>query len=216
MKYIEPACERGLRALEAAGYPVRRVFAQTDIGHARSTLASRALHDGFEEILWIDSDIVFDANDVDKLRAHDAPIVGGVYAVKGNRRLALVPLSKGEIVLGESGGLLEVRYLGTGFMLTRRTVYDTIRRHHDLPSCSGNPPVVPYFRSVLTEDPALGPGVHYLGEDYSFCQRARAAGLGVWVDTSIRLGHIGPYVYHWEDAGAPPRTLHDSFIFEIV
>ncbi len=55
-------CEEGLRALEARGYVVRRVRGYAAIDQARSQLASDALAEGFEEILWIDADMGFKAS----------------------------------------------------------------------------------------------------------------------------------------------------------
>src|SRR5690242_14368549 len=98
---IEPDCERGLRALEARGYAVRRVVGSAPIDQGRSQIASEALADGFEELFWIDSDVAFRPADVDALRAHGIPIVCGVYPKKGLRELAIhvVPGEK-QIVFG--------------------------------------------------------------------------------------------------------------------
>lgn len=67
---IEAGCEEGLRELERRGHPVRRVRGYSAIDAARCQMATDALNDGFEELMWIDSDVVFDPNDIDKLRAH--------------------------------------------------------------------------------------------------------------------------------------------------
>lgn len=37
------------------------------------------------------------------------------------------------------------------------------------------------------------------GEDWSFCRKARRAGLEVWVDPSFELGHYGDYSYSLSD-----------------
>jgi hypothetical protein len=55
----------------------------------------------------------------------------------------------------------------------------------------------------------------YLGDDYSFCERARQCGYKIMADTSIRLWHIGNYAYGWEDAGQD-RPRHDSFLFMLA
>jgi hypothetical protein len=67
---VEPWCEEGLRELEKRGYEVRRVrgFSAIDVG--RSQMATDALAAGFEELMWIDSDIAFSVDDVEKLRRH--------------------------------------------------------------------------------------------------------------------------------------------------
>jgi hypothetical protein len=200
-RYVEPPCEQALRGLERAGYAVRRVWGHSDIARGRSIMATEALADGFDELMWIDSDVVFSPGDVDRLRGHGAPLVGGVYPVKGRRRLAMTLLEKERTVaFGKEGGLIEVKHVATGFLYTHRSAYEAIRKHHRLPVCRGEKPcgVVPYFLSLVVEEA----GVHsYLSEDFSFCYRARAAGIKVLADTGFRLGHVGSYTYSWEDAG---------------
>src|SRR4051812_2667443 len=118
--HVEPACDRGLRALEAAGIEVRRIRSGA-IDRARCDAAHAALADGADTIVWIDSDIVFEADAALRLLAHDLPIVGGVYAKKGVRDLALHALpGTTELVLGAEGYLVDVRYVGLGFLATQR------------------------------------------------------------------------------------------------
>jgi len=203
LTHIEPACERGLRELERQGIEVRRFAATAAIDRTRCEAASAALTEGYDELMWIDSDIEFVADDVAKLRAHDASFVGGVYAKKGRGGLA-VYLEPGtpELRLGAGGGLTTVRYVGTGFLLTRRPVYDAIARAFSLPVCNARfgAPLVPYFLPMVITDTEAPGGYWYLGEDYAFCERARQAHHVVNVDTTVRLGHVGSYVYGWEDA----------------
>ena len=35
----------------------------------------------------------------------------------------------------------------------------------------------------------------YIGEDYTFCDRARAHGFTVWIDPTIKLGHMGMHEF---------------------
>ena len=67
--HIEAECERSLVELERRGYIVRRVEGYAAIDQGRSQMATDALRDGFEELLWIDSDMGFDPDEVDRLRA---------------------------------------------------------------------------------------------------------------------------------------------------
>jgi hypothetical protein len=206
-KYVEQPCEAGLRALEVAGYPVRRIFGHSDIARGRSIIATEALAEGFEELLWIDSDVVFTLADVDRLRSHGEPLVGGLYPLKGKRKMAMTLLEKERlIVFGKGGGLLEVKHVATGFLYTHRSVYDVIAKYHALPRCRGDKPcgIVPYFLSVIVQE---GDQHSYLSEDFSFCWRAREAGIRVFADTAIRLGHVGSYTYGWEDAGQPMKRM---------
>ncbi|MBX9660237.1 MAG: hypothetical protein K2X00_16870 [Nitrospiraceae bacterium] len=50
---IEPGCEQALHVLERRGYPVRRVMGFSAIDFGRSVLASNALADGFDEMMWV-------------------------------------------------------------------------------------------------------------------------------------------------------------------
>lgn len=205
--HVEPDCEDGLRALEARGYEVRRVRGYAAIDQARSQMASDALADGFDDLLWIDADIGFDPDDVERLRATEPAVVGGIYPKKNTRALACHLLDgTTDLHFGRSGGLLEIRYAPTGFLLTRRAVYD--RLAEQLPLCNRRfgMPMRPYFLPMVVPDDE---GHWYLGEDFAFCERARRAGFPIMADTRIRLWHVGPYRYGWEDAGSTPGRYDD-------
>ena len=166
-------------------------------------MASTALRDGFEEILWIDSDIEFAPEDVFRLRAHEVPIACGIYPKKGRRELACHVLpGTTSLKFGiHEDGLVEVLYVGTGFLHIRREVFDVIQRDLSLPICDEQfgAPNVPFFMPMVVNTQK---GDWYLGEDYAFCERARRCGFKVMADTRIRLRHVGKYGYTWEDVGS--------------
>jgi len=213
--HIEPDCERSLVELELRGYAVRRVRAAGAIDHDRSKMATDALREGFRELLWIDSDIGFDPDEVERLRAHPYPIVCGIYPKKGTRALACHVLpSTTQIMFGAEGGVIEIKYAATGFLLTRAQVYEDIKTHHRLPLCNSQfgSPVVPYFLPLIADE---GQGPWYLAEDYAFCHRARAAGHAIMADTRVRLWHIGRCAYGWEDAGSD-RPRFARYQFDVI
>ncbi len=214
---IEPECEAGLVELERRGIPVRRVRGHSDIGRGRSQIATQALADGFDDLVWIDSDVAFAPESVERLLGHaQLQVVGGVYPMKGKRSLPIRPKTvPTELVLGEGGGLVEVVYLPAGFLLTRREAFAAIQERLALPRCDaeGGVGIVPYFLSLVV--PTEEGGHRYLSEDYSFCHRAREAGVGVWLDCAVRLGHVGRYTYHWEDAGQD-RALYATYRYTIT
>jgi len=205
--HIDPRCEEGLRELETRGIEVRRYQSTASIDRARSDAATEALDKGFDELIWIDSNMRFDADDVERLRSHDLPVVAGVYPQDGVQDLVLrLAEDTTELKMGDGGGLCEVRYVGAGFLCTQRIVYEAIQREYTLPLCNtrSGKRTVPYFLPMVAAD------LHeymYLGDDYAFCERARQAGYKIMVDTTILLGHVGSYVYGWEDAGQKlPRS----------
>ena len=199
--YIHQECDNGLKELERRGYRVRRVGGYAAIDQGRNQMATNALLEGYEETLWIDSDIGFHPDSVDQLRAHDLPIACGIYPQKGKRALAchIMPGTP-SIHFGRQGNLVELLYAGAGFLLIRREVYLSMQRQLELPVCNerfGNP-MFPFFLPMIRR---IEEGHWYLAEDYAFCQRARDCGYRIFADASIRLWHIGTYRYGWEDAG---------------
>ena len=263
--HIVPACERGLieLALCRRGYEVWRAGGYSAIDLGRAEIVTKALAAGFEETFWIDSDIDFNPDSVDRLRAYNLPITCGIYPRKGSRAIAAHTLpGTTQFGMGKGTGLVKILYAGTGFLHVRREVYTAIREKLKLPMCNAQfgRPMVPFFQPMIVRDergagggeqgagsvgeragvPALAgnckekpakagtptdepakagtstnEGSHwYLGEDYSFCERARQCGYKIMADTSIRLWHIGEYAYGWEDAGLE-KVRHDSFLFMI-
>lgn len=197
--HIEAACEDALRELERRGYPVRRVRGYAAIDAARNQMASDALGDGFDELIWIDADVVFRPDDVERLRSHGLPLVCGLYAKKNRTEFACHFLpGTGQVTFGSKGRLLEILYCGLGFMHTRRQLYEAIQKRLSLPVCNQRfgRTLVPYFLPMVVPDPT---GSWYLSEDYAFCERVRQTGLKVMADTMIRLWHVGSYFYTWED-----------------
>lgn len=198
---IEPHCEFSLRQLESQGYSVRRLFGFSQVDVARNRLASEAMAEGFEELMWIDSDIAFEPQSVQRLRSHGLPMVCGLYPKKAEKEWSsrLLPGQK-SITMGEGGGIVEILYAATGFLLVRRQVFQEVQRQQQLPSCfwRGGTPTIPYFLPMVIPS---GAGHVYLGEDFAFCERVRRSGIRIYADTSIRLQHIGIYGYSWEDTG---------------
>jgi len=208
---IEVECENGLRELESLGYVVRRVPGFSAIDQARNQLATTAMMDGFQATLWIDSDIGFSGSDVQKLAAHNLPVVCGIYPKKGKRSLAMnrLPHDK-SLQFGTNGGLIEIDYVGAGFLWVTRQVYIDVQLKFNLPVCNSafDPGMIPFFLPEIKREYHLGqrpPTARYFAEDYAFLNRVKACGYKLMADTSIRLSHIGNYPYQWEDAGSEKK-----------
>jgi hypothetical protein len=162
---IEPACEAALSELEKRGYPVWRIRGYSAIDQGRNQMATDALAQGFAETMWIDSDIGFSPDDIDRLRCLDLPLVCAIYPKKGKRELAVhvMPGTK-QLVFGQAGGLIELLYAGTGFLHVRREVYETIQRELELPVCNLHfgKAMVPWFQPMV-----VGEGRRQKGEGRS-------------------------------------------------
>jgi len=145
-----------------------------DIGRVRNQLVEEAFRHGCTHIIFMDTDQVYHDQDlIPRLMAHNKPIVGG----KVHRRWPpFEPILQrgGEHVPDaeiESGGLVEVDATGTGCLLIRMDVFDQIDE--------------PWFAITRDERDQVT-----CGEDIGFCKKAIAAGLKIFVDCSVNIGHL--------------------------
>lgn len=211
---IVPACDDSLRELERRGYSVRRVYGYAAIDQGRNQMAADAMRDGFEQTMWIDSDIAFNPDDVDLLRSRNEPIIGGIYPKKGRRTLACQVLPHTQsIQFGQGGRPFELQYAATGFLLVHRQVYLDVQQEleYRVVNQAFKEFAIPFFQPMIRPH---GVGHWYLAEDYAFCERARRSGYAIMADPAIRLWHVGDYPYGWENAGAD-RDLFDPYVFHI-
>ena len=211
---IEPECEDGLRGLERLGVRVARRRGSSQIDIARNEMASDALHDGFESVLFIDADTGFDPLDALRLLARPEPVVSGVYAKKARRQMACT-FAPGvvEVLFGpESPGPYPLEYAATGFLRIRADVLRRMIAELGLPLCNRDwgRGSWPFFLPLVVDRTTGNP--HYLGEDWAFSYRLRQVGITPLADASIRLWHHGTYPYGWEDAGED-RPRHGSYRF---
>ncbi len=206
----EPETEDALRALAGRGYVVRVLRGCAAVDLARSTLATEVVMDGYEETIWIDADIQFDPDDVDRIRAHNLPFVVGLYVQKGPKRFAgMFPEDIGKVKFGKGGALVPMDDVGMGFTYVRAEVYRAIKAN--MPEAERSvlggyqgKMITPYFLPLLRQKAY---GLTYLSEDYSFTARAKEAGFPPVADTTIRLEHIGRKKYTWDDLVWSPERL---------
>lgn len=177
----------------AKRYPVWRAKSPAVSSEVRNRMVADALARGYTEFLLLDPTVVFSPNDVERLRAHDIPMVCGIYPELGRRNFAceLTPTTT-SLRFGRFGGLVEALSCGLGFALIRRGVFDALSQG-----------------AQAGAEPAYFTGEGQRG-DAAFCARVRAAAIGVFADTSIRLWRTGPGRWSWEDV-AGDRERSDDF-----
>lgn len=143
------------------------------ITSARNNLAQRALTE-FEAdyMLWIDSDMTFPPDLLQRLMAHDRDICGATYC----RRVPPYNLLGDELGDGAEHGLVEMRTMPGGCMLVKADVYRKLKW--------------PWYwetYNVVHGERKIG------SEDYQFCMKAIKAGYKIWCDMDVtrEIGHIG-------------------------
>ena len=149
---------------------------------ARNSLARRAKDhineytgERFTHFLWLDDDHVFNPDLALYLAQHAAlDMVSALYFARAGKPYPTAYVKdhtdedpyKHFPLLGVPSRLCEVDAVGLGACLMRREVLECVPE--------------PWF----TLD-------YRGGEDIAFCVRAKAHGVGIWVDGSYVLGHIG-------------------------
>ena len=142
----------------------------------------------YDKIIWIDSDIEWEPEDLLKLYRSDLDIVSGLYQLDWAGSVAVgypnkigtpTRVNKVEFLLHDEP--VEVGGVGFGFVAMQTGVFEKIER--------------PWFLigKVIWEE---GRDLRVnLGEDYSWCERAKAAGFKIWVDPGIKVKHHKETVY---------------------
>lgn len=171
----------------------------------------------FTHFMFIDADIGFPPDAVMTLLNADKDVVCGVYPKKEidwaqvNKAAQLgkenVQDYAGAFVLNvdsaepkaDETGCFEVRHGGTGFMLIKRHVFETLKPH--VPTYRTSTAIVQdtgeytqpltheFFSTSIDHTGAL------LSEDYHFCELWRKHGGKIHLNPFIPLSHVGTYVY---------------------
>lgn len=157
----------------------------------REKLAAEAIKEGADYVLWIDADMRFPKDTIERLISLDKPIVGvnattRTVPVRGTSKNLEIDFEKEEntwhtIISKGKSGVEPVTAIGCGVMMVKREVFENTPR--------------PWFWFEQL------PGGKLLGEDVYFCVKAKDAGFDTFVDHDLSqmIGHVGSYTYSWND-----------------
>lgn len=156
---------------------------------ARNNLSEKAVKEGFDRVLWLDSDMTFQPDmfkrfhdDLDA--GHD--FVSGLY-FKRKAPIEPVIYSECEVTKDENGrtvpiiesykeypkdSIFDIKACGFGAVMMNTSVIKKVMDNYGLP----------FY-------PAAG-----FGEDLIFCYRCRMQGISIVCDSRIKCGHIGYYM----------------------
>ena len=171
----------GMRAVGVCEYSMTQSSLVYD---ARNLLANKAITEGFDRVLWLDSDMTFDPDLMQRLSARldeGYSFVTGLYFTRKEeikpviyKALYFKTTKKGErIPVAETyfdypkNEVFEISACGFGAVMMTT---DMIREVGKL---------------GLPFSPAVG-----FGEDLTFCRKAEGLGLKMYCDSGIKLGHI--------------------------
>lgn len=160
---------------------------QSDIYVARNILLNTFYRETqFDKIVFIDSDIGFTRDDLEKLLCPSHRVVSGMYPNKSPNPEWLFLGADGKppsLADTPRTGMLEAKGFGLGFAKIERDALDAIVRKKLVPTFS-NGQSHHFFNGRIEDE-------HLLSEDYSFCALLREAGVQPYVNCDISLEHDG-------------------------
>jgi len=186
------------------------------ITRGRNYIADHFLQSDSTHLMWIDADIGFERNAILKLLNYDEDFIGAAYPKKmidwerirttsilstnpnnirdhGSSYVVNFLDNEHNINKTNDKGLVEMRHLGTGFMLVTKKVFKKMRSNCRQARASNFGQFAnwytEYFKTDLDEDGILQ------SEDWVFCNQWRDVGGKIWLDPTIKLDHVGTYIY---------------------
>lgn len=173
---------------------------ESPLGRSRNSLTAEFLKSDCTDLLFIDSDLIFSAEQIERIVMHEEDVVGGVYFIKSEGHPRPCWNHKIGNETPREDGLMEVRYIGTGFLRIRRSVFERM--------------IESFGKEIWYDtDNAMLPkekqydfwkmGVYeysdgdrrWLSEDWWFCQKCIDIGIPVYADCKLVIKHSGNAIY---------------------
>ena len=197
-------------------YTVNCLYNESLINRARNRLVDTFLKSNFTHLLFIDADIGFNKDDVIKLLEFDLPVLSAIYPKKSiswsrikealnsgididtaftHRNDYVGNVEEAEeksLILNDyNQPLRQFKYVGTGFMLIAREVFQKLL------------PIVEMFRidqfsEAIANFFALSIEKKHnvlLSEDFDFCEKCAKINIPIYVAPWIKLSHTGTYTF---------------------
>ena len=156
---------------------------------SRNGLARKAICERFDRVLWLDSDMQFSpdlfrklSDDLDEGR----DFVSGLYFTRKQpykpvifKKAGYEQVDNGVKPIAEAyyeypkDSVFEVEAAGFGGVMMNTSLLSEVEKNFGLPF-----------------SPIMG-----FGEDISFCLRVKELGKKMYCDSSVKMGHVGQFVY---------------------
>jgi len=159
---------------------------------ARNTLLNEAYKRKPDDIVWIDTDMVWEPDTLRKLLKHDVDVVGSACRKKIPENVQFnFQLFKDKSFEPNEKGLIEVRRLGTGFLRMSRKAYTHLWENDKKYEVQG------VMGSNVFEI-GIWQGQELLSEDFIVCEKLNERGFKIFLDPALTVGHIGTFNYFSE------------------
>lgn len=164
---------------------LRPQFPSQNIADIRNAIVKQAKHAGVTHLLMIDTDQTFDQNLIEdlltRMMENEYQILGGKVhrryepydpiLYEFDEKKNKYHLMNDDKWINED--CVEVAATGGGCLLIDMKVFEKIE--------------YPWFKFIKTEESELNQPI---GEDVYFCRKLKEAGISIFVDTKIKIGHL--------------------------
>lgn len=145
---------------------------------SRDNLMQKAINGGYDWVLWLDADMVFEPDIYWKLKETGKDFVTGLYRGRhgGGKPCVfqkLEPPDRWESFEGKTG-VVPIEGCGFGCVLTKTEILDRVWNENG--TC---------FRPTIL-----------LGEDLAFCKRVKDHGYSMWANCDVQVGHIAQTIIY--------------------
>lgn len=188
------------RKIEATFYPL---FFESLISRARNASVAHFMQDtNATHLLFVDSDIIFEPEDIILLIEAKKEVIGGMYPkkyikwdhIKKNPTSERVDFPVGNCLINDEG-LIETSYAPTGFLLIAKTVierlikkYPELQYRNDVDGYGYGEHFYNFFNAGIRN------GI-YESEDWGFSSLWIQAGGKVLIHPEINVKHVGWHEY---------------------
>jgi len=219
--------DQAIRYMHSKGYTMAmRRETGSLIPLSRNRIAEMAVEISAKCLIFVDADMVFAEDAMEKLLKHDRDIISGLCT---QRAAPYMPVAKmrtkeGGYLVAEgvgSGRLIEVDGIGSAFVCIKPRVFEALNQpYYAIPAVNSMQDYVEAIEDIKTvlasytdtretlinrlKDTLLKhqgkpKNRSLVGEDYFFCEKARMEGFKIFVDTSLHIGHLGEKPYCYDD-----------------
>lgn len=176
------------------GYAYQVQFYQQNpiISYARNFLVRQFLESDYTDMIFVDSDVAFPGGTLCRLAEYPVDIVGAAYRYRNDSGEFPVRYieERTELWADPETGLIEVAGMPAGCLRISRTCLEAlVKAHPELmyADMSGNPTC-----SLFEFKRDNG---QFFGEDWAFCNLARADGFKIWCAPEVETTHTGTKVF---------------------
>ena len=153
------------------------------VHEARDALAREAMDDGCDRVLFVDSDMAFESDMMQRLSAEMDAGYDMVCGIFTKRRLPVTPVIYRAIDAQAGEALPYFDYPENALFEVTACGFGAVMLSTDL------------LRRVEAAGNGLFAPLPKLSEDLSFCVRAREVGARIACDSTVKVGHVGLMTY---------------------